>query len=79
MHAEVCDQSQCLLCDGGAPQVELTGNPGWNYVLCEVVGSSVHVTFDLKKEPEPVVGVCEMDVLGVIGNVVNHFSQKPQF
>ena len=60
----VCDWYMCRNCTGGVEQIQLRGSPGWNYVLCEEIGTS------LKIEIAPslfLVGICEVEAFGVNG------------
>ena len=65
----ICDADFiCRNCTGGAEQITLLGDPGWNYVMCEEIGSAVKIVVDLPNLLDGFsVAICEVNMFGIDG------------
>ncbi|XP_075262593.1 uncharacterized protein LOC142354226 [Convolutriloba macropyga] len=63
----VCDGEYiCRNCTGGAEGINLLGNEGWNYVLCEEVGSILKIEVNLPEDDfDASVSICELSLFGL--------------
>ena len=62
----VCDWILCRNCAGGEEQIKLMGDPDWNYVLCEEIGSYIKIEV-ANLEQGQTVGFCEIEMFGQNG------------
>ena len=66
MYVQVCDLGQCRNCSGGARDVFFEGFSGWNYVVCDLIGSTVSL---VHAPGQHIVRLCELDLIGQNGNL----------
>ena len=65
----VCDgEFICRNCTGGAERIILLGNEGWNYVLCEEIGSNLKIEVNLPDDDfDASLTICELSLFGLDG------------
>ncbi|XP_075262784.1 uncharacterized protein LOC142354390 [Convolutriloba macropyga] len=72
----VCEgEFLCRNCTGGAEGINLLGNEGWNYVLCEEVGSNLKIEVNLPEDDiHASLTICELSSFGLdvspIGRII---------
>ena len=65
---QACDWLECRNCDGGSEKVILEGNPGWNFIQCEQMATSIKLKLQAWIE---VIGICEIQLLGLKSEIWN--------
>ena len=64
LQVDVCDEvNGCFLCDGREERIKLNGLPGWNFIMCEQIGSSVKIV----STNGSAIGICEIEILAQNG------------